>query len=278
MNLRQKINLNHNSAVALDDYRLNGATSASIEYVQQTEIINPIGISKGLSFCSGPPSQKMSISRSLYYNDPILDLTGVHSPIKGDILDEKNQEFYGFYSGYLTNYSIDCAVGSYPKVNTTLSIFDEIKSGNYNLEKYENQEYKAFPASRKLLQNSILIESEDFGDNKIVSFNFSLDIDLKAYYGIGSIEPFLVERVNPVKYSASIQLELGEYLGDGSFEFLKQRKNRNLSISINDFNGGPVFNYQLPRASLKGRSIKHSSNGVLVLDLNYIGHDSASKL
>lgn len=272
--MRNKINLNHNSSVVVDDYLLNGVSSVSISYEQPIKVLSPMGISNGLSFSSGPPSQNMSISRSLYYKDPIIDFTGQNLPIKADILDNKNKEFYGFYSGYMTNYSVSCAVGSLPKVNTTFKVFDEILSGDYNSEKYVGQSYKAPPASLKLTQESILINSPDFNDNRIVGFSYSINMDHKVYYGLGSSSPFKVDRTNPVKYTANIQLELGGYVDGGSFDFLNSRRYRDLSVSINDFRGGIVQGFTMPRASLRGKSLKHSSNGAMILDLKYVGHNS----
>ena len=117
---------NHESRFFADGYELSGIENVNFAYNQSASILKLLGTKDGLTVVSGPVNQTMSMSRVLTYQDPILSYTGDNS-LSGNInYDNRN---YGFESGYLTDYSLNCAVGSVPRVTANFQIATELKSG-----------------------------------------------------------------------------------------------------------------------------------------------------
>ena len=107
---------------------LSGINSIDIGYQNSSNIAKPLGSTKGVITVAGATNQTVSFSRSLIYNDPVLDFTGDSKVMKGSF-NYNNNTSYGFESGYLQSYSVNCAVGSVPKVNSSFVVYDEMKSG-----------------------------------------------------------------------------------------------------------------------------------------------------
>jgi len=267
--------LDHESFVLLDGFHLTGVNSVSISSKNNSSIASPIGTEMGLTTPSGPTSQSMNLSRILIYQDPIYEVLGKNKTIAGQIHDEKNNSYYGFESGYIKSYSINCAVGSLPKVNTSLGILDEVTSGvnrKKNGDIRRGPRKKNHPIADASSQQTMNITSEDFQDNKVIGFNYSVGVDHEVYYGIGSVNPFAIEEKRPIKYTASVQLELSQSYNVETFDFLNSRDNRDISINIEGKNGTKLNQVKIPKASLVARNLSQSINGTMAMNLSYVGH------
>jgi hypothetical protein len=267
--------LGHESFVLLDGIHLTGVDSVSISSRNNNSIDSPLGTEMGLTTPSSPTDQSMTLSRKLMYKDPIYQILGKDKTLQGQIHDINDNSYYGFESGYIRSYSINCAVGQLPKVNTSLGILDEISTDinrQKNGQPRNRPRKKTHPDIDSPSQKNIYITSEDFKDNRIVGFDFSVSLDHKVYYGIGSTSPYAIEQKRPIKYSASVQLELGKTYNTQTFDFLDSRQNKDVSIDIEGRNGTKLNNIKIPNASLVGRNLSQSQKGSVVMSLSYVGH------
>ncbi len=107
---------------------LSGVQSLDVGYSNSSNIVAPLGSTRGVMTVGGATNQTVSFSRNLIYEDPILDFTGKSEVMKGSF-NYNNNTSYGFESGYLQSYSVNCAVGSVPKVNSSFVVYVEMKSG-----------------------------------------------------------------------------------------------------------------------------------------------------
>jgi len=272
--------LGHESFVMLHGHHLTGVSSVSISSRNTNSVANPIGTEMGLTMPSGPTEQSMSLSRYLIYRDPIYNLIGKEKPIKGEVHYEQDNSYYGFQSGYINNYSINCAVGSLPRVNTSFTILDEIKSGiNLNAQgNVRNGPRKKIHAELESpYQKTILIESEDFQDNRVVGFDYSVSVDYDIFYRIGSTHACDIKEKRPIKYSASVQLELDKTYNTQTFDFLDSRQNKNININIKGRNGTILRKLDMPNPSLVSRNLSQSANGLMLMNLSYVGHLGADR-
>lgn len=266
--------LSHESYVLLDGYHLTGVNSVSVSSKNSSSVISPIGTEMGLTIPSGPTQQSMSLSRHLIYQDPFFDYVGKDRPVKGEIHDLQNESFYGFESGYIKNYSVNCAVGSIPKVNTSFTILDEIKSGKAPEVGVSKKTHNTIESSS---QGSISIESEDFQNNRVVGFDYSISVDQDISYAIGSTLPFYIKEKRPIKYTASVQLELDKTYNSQSFDFLNSRQDRTISMDVKGRRGASLQYIEIPNASLVSRNLSQTAKGLMIMNLSYVGHLGADR-
>ena len=256
--------LNTDSHFFVSGQQLSGVDSLDIGYRNSAAVLNPLGYSKGVTSISGPTSQEVSFSRNLIYSDPILDYTG-SKPISGSV--NYNGNSYGFRSGYLMSYSVNCAVNSIPKVSTSVSVYDEMQTG-----------LSASGASPTTIlipsQGSISATCDNVTTNRVVGFDYSLTVNRKPYYTIGSEVPVEVKRISPINYSASVQLEVDDAFLESGYSFLGTGKNsKTVSFTINGKDGTSIQSLAIPNACLISEQLNTSSDGAIRLTLNYMGHN-----
>ena len=244
---------------------LSGVSSLDIGYQNASNITNILGYQKGVTTIGGATAQNVSLSRYLLYSDPVLSFTGADEVMKGSFNYDNNAS-YGFESGYLTSYSVNCAVGSVPKVNTSLVVYDELRSG-------VNSSGTATQAIYIPSQGSMTATCDNTTTNRVVGFDYSLEVVRKPYYTIGSETPIEVKYIPPIKYSASVQLEVDDVFLESGYNFLTTGKEeKTVSFVINGRDGTSLQSLTIPKASLVSEQLSASADGSVRLTLNYIGH------
>ena len=199
---------------------LSGISSLDIGYQNAANITDLLGYQNGVTTIGGPTSQEVSLSRYLIYDDPILAFTGASEVMRGSFNYDNNAS-YGFESGYLTSYSVNCAVGSVPRVSTSLVVYDELRSG-----------VNASGGGRQTIyipsQGSMTATCDNTTTNRVVGFDYSLEVARKPYYTIGSETPIEVKYIPPIKYSASVQIEVDDVFLESGYSFLTAGKKKKL--------------------------------------------------
>ena len=121
-------------------------------------------------------------------------------------------------------------------------------------------------------QGSITATCDNSSTNRVVGFDYSLTLNKKPYYTIGSEAPVEVKHINPIQYSASVQIEVDDIFLQSGFDFLSTRENKSVSFSIKGRDGTTLQNLTIPKASLVSEQLTSSSDGAVRLTLNYLGH------
>lgn len=254
---------NHESRFFVDGYELSGVENVAFSYQNPTSISKFMGTTNGFVTLNGPTNQNVSFSRVLTYSDPILNYTG-DSPVSGSLYYE--DKHYGFESGYLLDYSLNCAVGSVPRASVNIQIADELETG-----KSEGKDESVHPNIDIPTQGSIKIQADNASSNRVVGFDYSLKCNRKAYLTIGNKDIAKVELIYPIEYSATVQIDVDDAFMEQSNSFLSKTGERNISLSVDGRNGSSIQNIVIPNAHLVSESLTASANGALKLNLQYVG-------
>jgi hypothetical protein len=255
--------LNHESEFYISGLKLSGIESVDISYAQQNGVIKPIGFSKGLSIVNGEPQKSLSLTRNLLYQDPILNYTG-DLAMDGSI--NYGEYCYGFKKGYLTEYMVNCAIGAIPRVSVNAVILDELTRSSNSIGNITH------PNIHIPNQGSISMRCDNSTTNRVIGFDYSIKCNRKAFFTIGSELPQEVLLIPPLEYSASVQIEIDDAFLQDSDNYLSNRENKTVSFSVSGRNNQSIQNLTIPKASLISEQINASSDGLLRLTLNYIGH------
>ena len=256
--------LNDEVNVAIDGYEISGISSIDFSYSNSANIVKPLGSKKGLTTVGGAAQQKVSISSHMIYNDPILSFTGSDS-ISGNI--RYGDIAYRFSEGYLDSYSVNCAVGTVPKVNASILVYDEFLSGS------EGPSDAGITSEISITsQGSINVTCDNSTTNRVIGFDYSIKSNRKPHFSIGSETPASVEIILPLEFTAQVQIEVDEAFPENSFSFLENRENKTVVFDINRKDGTNLQELTIPNATLVSESISASDNGSAILNLNYIGH------
>ncbi len=264
--------LNDEVNIAIDGYEISGVSSIDFSYSNSANIVKPLGSKKGLTTVGGATQQKVSISSHMIYNDPLLYYTGNNiSLINQQGVMSGNIRYadisYRFSEGYLDSYSVNCAVGTVPKVNASILVYDEFLSGSEVLSD------AGIPSEISITsQGSINVTCDNSTTNRVIGFDYSIKSNRKPHFSIGSETPASVELILPLEFTAQVQIEVDEAFPESSFSFLENRENKTVVFDINRKDGTNLQELTIPNATLVSESISASDNGSAILNLNYIGH------
>jgi hypothetical protein len=245
---------------------LSGVASFDIGYQNKANLINPLGYKDGVTAIAGATAQTVSFSRYLIYDDPVLDFTGDRSMAASFNYD--NNTSYGFESGYLSQYSVNCAVGTVPKVSASFAVYDEMRSGFNTSGTSSTSIY--IPS-----QGSISVTCDNSSTNRVIGFDYSITPKRKPYYTIGSEFAQEVKLIPPLEYSASVQIDVDEVFMQSGYSFLETgNREKTVNFVINGRDGNALQSLNIPNACLVGEQLTTSADGSLRLTLNYMGHQS----
>jgi hypothetical protein len=254
---------NHENKIFISGQEIVGVESMDVSYSNSYSPSRFVGLGTMHAQVSSEPQQTISMSRYLIYQDPILKYTG-QSPISGSVNYQGNS--YGFASGFLTDYSINCAVGSIPKINSSISVYSEMKTGI-------SASGSAFPPSIHIPnQGSIVVTCDNSSTNRVVGFDYAIKIPRSPIYKIGSRFASEVVSALGLEFSASVQIDIDEAFLQNSTDFLVNRQNKTVRLLVNSRDGEiKLQDLVIPNASLIGETISSSADGGLKLTLNYAG-------
>ena len=262
--------LNYDSHFFVDDEEISGVSSVDIGYQNAANVTKPLGYHEGTVTVGGPTQQTVSVSRYLISQTPLESNTAGQS-ISGSL--NYNGESYGFASGYLTDVSVNCAVGSIPKTSYSFVVYDELGSG---VDASGTDASDIFIPS----QGSISIACDNVSSNRVLGFDYNMKVPIKPYYTIGSESPSQVKYVGPSNYTATVQLEVDNALPESGYTFLTSGKNgrgtlgtdSTVILTVKGRDGTSIQTYPVPYPVLVGEQLTASADGSLRLTLNYIGH------
>jgi hypothetical protein len=255
---------NYENKVFISGQELLGIENVNISYSNSPSVSRFLGLSTAQTFIGADSQKQVTFSRYLIYSDPVLSLTG-SLPTSGSI--HYNGRSYGFNSGFLTEYSVNCSVGTVPNTNATLSVFGEMRSG------INHSGLLATPDIYIPNQGSISLSCDNTTTNRVVGFDYSVKINREPIYKIGSIFPAEVISDQVIEFSASVQIDVDDAFLQNASGFLSGRQNKTVTFTVKSKdNAQTIQQLTIPNASLIGETLASSSDGGVKLTLNYIGH------
>jgi hypothetical protein len=256
---------NYENKLFVSGQEILGVESVEISYSNSANVSKFLGFSKGLTTVNGSPQQTVSIGRNLIYQDPLINYTGSNA-ISGSL--NYNSNNYGFKSGFLNEYMVNCAVGAVPKVSTNITVYDELKTGINNASGSVSAPNIYIPN-----QGSISLTCDNSSTNRVVGFDYSIKTSRKPVYAIGSKFPTEVALVGPIEFAASVQVDVDDAFLSSGMAFLSSRQNKTVTFTIKSRDNSLVLQQlSIPNASLVGESLSSNADGGVKITLNYIGH------
>ncbi len=111
---------------------VSGIRDISASYTVGQKAVRLLGAGFAREIISEPLRGEFSLTRDMVYVDPVLQLTG-EQPISGTLLHavelDGAEKVYGFNTGYLTSYTVNCDVQDVPTIESTFAVFGQMGSG-----------------------------------------------------------------------------------------------------------------------------------------------------
>lgn len=256
---------NYENFFFIDGKKVIGIEDLSITYSNSPKIFNPLGPTNGVTLSSGPTTQQASFTRNMLFDDPLLAYTGMLTA-SGSFHYGAN--IYGFKSGSLNEYMVNCAVGTVPKITTNFSIYDEMVSSTKNASGAISP-----PTVYPVDQGSISIICDNYTSNRVVGFDLAVSKKEAPIYRVGNKNPVEIVLVEPLSFSATVQIDVDDAVLKNAWHFLDEKSNKTVSLSVKSKDKTQdLFYMPIPNASLISETLTSNGNGGVKLTLNYIGH------
>lgn len=111
---------------------VSGIRDLNASYSVGQKQVRVLGAGFAREVISEPLRGEFSMTRDMLYQDPVLGLTG-EQPISGTLLHDVQldgaEKVYGFNTGYLTSYTVNCDVQDVPTIESTFAVFGQLGSG-----------------------------------------------------------------------------------------------------------------------------------------------------
>lgn len=266
MNISSQV-LNAQQFFSINGEVLSGVVGVSMGYSNPFEPSPMLGNANYGFSLNAPIENVVEFSRSLIYNDPILNYTG-DSSFAGSF--NYGDRSYSFESGYLTAYSISCSVGEIPQIVTRVSVYAGLQSGkNNSVGKVRGGLF--IPSPR-----SICVSGMDFLTNRVKSFSYDINIARQPVYSIeGGKSAQAVNFIAPINFSAAITIDASNSNMFSSYQIVENFSDISLNINIKDRKTETTLaDFTLPNPVLIGETIQSNADGQPVKNLTFAGYSS----
>jgi hypothetical protein len=288
----------------VDGYQLSGVTDVDGSYSITETPINVLGFGYVTPTLSAPFQGGFNINRNMVSKDVLLAYTG-EDHLNGAInYGDKN---FAFTSGYLTNYSIACAVEEVPTISNQITVFGEIggqagtatgdaayllwnEVSQYVLTTSEESTdrlllddsswvpkpisaTKNHPAIQIPQKGSISINCTGASTNRISRFNYSISCPREPIYTVNNPFPVQVNLGYPLEIDATFTLEIDDYQSRNAREYLVDHNKDDIEILIKDpADNSIIQSYSIVNPELVGETINTSYGSDASIELKYKGY------
>tara|TARA_Y100000356_G_scaffold68904_1_gene56594 strand:- start:373 stop:1320 length:948 start_codon:yes stop_codon:yes gene_type:complete len=187
-----------------------------------------------------PLQGEFSMTRDMLYQDPILNMTGDGS-VSGTLLHavelDGAEKVYGFNTGYLTSYTVNCDVQDVPTIESSFAVFGQMGSG---LRQGELDYSGTAPLQNLGVVNheSVFLTFNGSGTNRAVSASQTYSINRVPIYTLDQktseiyYAPSEVITEYPIEISTSLTIEMDDYETANMIDNIRSGNYQTLGVEI----------------------------------------------
>jgi hypothetical protein len=234
-------------------YGVSGIRDWSASYNIPETTINALGVGFVRNVYGGPLQGQLSLTRDLILNkDPVLTYTGEDS-FSGTLIYDTNlgngdEKVFGFNSGYLTNYSVNCGVGGVPTVDSSFVTFGRFGSGiRHGDLDYSGSSPLAGSMGTRVRpvpnQGSIWCGFGQSGTNRVTQVSQNYEIDREPIYdlsqktasdltGGAGFVPAEVITNYPIEVTTNMTVEVDDYETANIMDTIRSGHHETISLTM----------------------------------------------
>jgi hypothetical protein len=274
----------------LNGAEIPGVQSVLLEYTKNVAPLNYLGISTIKNVPLGKQVGSVSIDSLIIGNDYFINYTGA-SGFNGYLLEKRplqgfrqevrkfyDMSIHGFISGYLTNYSQSCALGEIPRTQMTIDVFKDIGL----LETDTHQEALKDWNDKILTQNintiiysapnayNLDLSLNEIVTNRVISYNFSINIDRTPVYVKGSRYPIYVITNQLKTVNFNCEIEIDAWTMDYLTKYPEKSNVQTIALTLKDFETNNVIcSYSFENMELLSLSRNATVNDFTIASLSF---------
>lgn len=266
--------------VFLGTTEIPGIQSVDLDYSNNASVIQYLGQKNIKYIPKGAPNGNVSINSLLITTDQFIGLTG-NSGCNGYVFKQNSNtsDNFSFTSGYLTNYTINCALGQIPEINTAISVYSNMGRLTSAESSRVSADFSVIPTAYSTLPlkiaspNMMTLSLGDFSTNSLQNFNLSINIPRLPIYILGQRDPSQIEINYPITINGSFTMDLNDYVARKMKNYPFNERVDNLSFTFNDLETQrPILSYSFNNLMLSAEQYRSNINSETQVTINYLGY------
>lgn len=271
---------NYEQSLVINGHRLLGVQNIDGSYGVSEKAINVAGVGFIESLPNAPLQGNFSINRKMVSEDPLYLYR--KQELNGAILYEENSKSFGFSNARINRYSVTCAIGEIPDLQTDLTVFGNLGSGVSLSNADQDQKLISFPD-----QSSIKLSVSDISTDAVVDFSYSQSINWKPIYSLpknvsqkwesGStiddlpLEPVQVDIQYPIETDITVTIVAETYEIEEMQNKLKNLPRSTVSIQICDAqdHANVINSFEASNARIVSESLSSNVDSEMSISLSY---------
>lgn len=249
----------------LNNNPITGVQNIASSYQVPVAPIKYLGsASKTAEFAPGGPYIGALDVTTLFINsDPYIDYINEEG---ANLRIEYGKNQFIMNSGYLSDYTFQCSIGSVPTINTKWNIYTDFGSGiseplTFNMDESE---------LNIVNPGDIEVVFPELESEKINNLIINIRTTRLPIFDISEIKPVEVKLQYPITIIASFDISLGTYKAKNIFDFPTKKNAYNFIINLRKNNSNTLVNYfEINDALLTSEDLNIDIDGSALMKLTY---------
>ena len=268
-----------NQKLFLGSGQVFGAQSIEASYRVNEAPVNFIGTRHFIKVPIGIQAGAVNLRALGANKDPFIKCIS-ESTFNGFVLKDTSNinDNYGFYSGYLTNYTSSCAIGQMPEVSATFTVLGdlgkiptgEMPAGALAELQYIQSNPNQGSITKISTPSNIEITLDDAQTNLVNSYSVSIDVPRQDFYIMGSRFPHQILINYPIVATVSCQIIVNDYDFSSFRGFPCKQTLKNFEINIkNEADATAITSFRFSGIELVAESYSVNTEDNLVVNAEY---------
>jgi len=248
----------------IDGTKLSGVSSVRGNYSIPTQENLFLGYEGDPNLIQNAPGRaNFSFEKQMLTSDEEITDLVTGSGFGGAVL--YNNRKLAFNSGFLSSYSASFQVDEIPSSSISFDVYGDM-GPNVVFSNTREQQGPFVPAS-----SGIMINCDGRQTNRVTSFSYSISLENKPAFKIGSFYPCEVLRMTPYRCNFAVNIEVDDYESRDLYGYIKTGiHEKNIEISLSDkcdINKKIIYN--LSGAKLTSEVLSASTENSVTVSLSY---------
>lgn len=246
----------------INQQEISGVTSFNGNFDIPFNSIDVLG-GNFVAAIDGEISKDISFSRFLNQSDHLRYLTG-DAFCSGYVLYDNKS--FGFSSGFLTNYSVECAIGDIASVNTDLIVYGNIGGDIKHAINPSQNTDNIYIAN----YGSIFVNTNEGQTNRITAFEYNVNCERVPFFVLGSFYPNQVILKKPINIELNLTLEIDDFESEDVQSLLCSPNIQDINIELKNCDYSQIIEtFRAPNARLVSTSYNGDTDSAANITMTF---------
>ena len=249
----------------LNNNPVTGVQSIASSYQSPAAPIKYLGSTDSIGEFApvGPYIGALDVTTLFVNSDPYINYIGEEG---ANLKIEYGKNQFIKNSGYLSDYTFECSIGSIPTINTKWNVYNDFGSGINSPTAFEMDESQLNIVN----PGDIEVVFPELETEKINNLTVNIKTTRLPIFDLSQIKPVEVKLQYPIITTVVFSISLGTYKTKNIFDFPRKKNAYDFTINLRRNNSNSLVNsFQINDALLTSEDLNMDIDGSALMKLTY---------